>query len=414
MNIVVQKFGGTSVQTDETRKVAASHVKRAVFQGKKVVVVVSAMGRKGDPYATDTLLGLIRSTAMKEMPRERDMLLSCGEIISAVVFTDLLCSVGLKAMALTGFQAGITTDDTFGEARIVDVDTTKIMDLFSSDYEVIVVAGFQGKSRNDEITTLGRGGSDTSATALASSLHAEYVDIYTDVEGVMTADPRIVSNAVTIRTVTYEEICNFAYQGAKVIHPRAVEIAMQNKIPIYIRSLYKGEIGTTITDQKGVKERLITGVAHLSHVTQITVKGEASVHLQKEVFDTIAKADISVDFINIQPKLIRFTVSDEQKDRAITLLRHKGYEPEAISGCAKVSAVGAGMTGVPGVAAKIATALANEGIEILQSADSHTTIWVLIKGDDMEKAVLRIHEAFDLANATFPDGRQAKERGESH
>ena len=131
-------------------------------------------------------------------------------------------------------------------------------------------------------------------------------------------------------------------------------------------------------------------------------------------FDTIAKADISVDFINIQPKLIRFTVSDEQKDRAITLLRHKGYEPEAISGCAKVSAVGAGMTGVPGVAAKIATALANEGIEILQSADSHTTIWVLIKGDDMEKAVLRIHEAFDLANATFPDGRQAKERGESH
>lgn len=401
MNIVVQKFGGTSLQTEETRKLAASHVKRAVHQGKKVVVVVSAMGRSGDPYATDTLLGLLRSEAQTELLRERDMLLSCGEIISAVVFTALLQSLSFKVTALTGAQAGIVTDETYGDACIVEMNPTKVRQLFSSGYEVIVVAGFQGKSQSGEVTTLGRGGSDTSATAIGSSLQAEYVDIFTDVEGVMTADPQIVSDAVPLRTVTYEEICNFAYQGAKVIHPRAVEIAMQHNIPIHIRSLYKDHIGTTITGNKRIKERLITGVAHVAGVTQFTVQGEGSVHLQKEVFDTIAKADISVDFINIQPKLIRFTVPDEEKDRAMTLLQQKGYQPKMISGCAKVAAVGAGMTGVPGVAAKIATALANEGIEILQSADSHTTIWVLTKGEDMEKAVQRIHEAFDLANDTF-------------
>ncbi len=228
------------------------------------------------------------------------------------------------------------------------------------------------------------------------------VDIFTDVEGVMTADPRIVSDARALETMSYNEICNMAYQGAKVIHPRAVEIAMQAKIPIRIRSTYSDSEGTLVTSGLSgqgmdVSERLITGIAHVSDVTQIRVAAkEGQFDLQENVFKSMAKSGISVDFINISPGGVTYTVNDDAADEADDVLCGLGYKPELRRGCSKVSAVGAGMTGVPGVAAKIVSALSGENVQILQSADSHTTIWVLVKNEDMEKAVNALHKMFQL------------------
>jgi aspartate kinase len=207
--------------------------------------------------------------------------------------------------------------------------------------------------------------------------------------------------------VTYNEICNMAYQGAKVVHPRAVEIAMQAKVPIRVRSTYSESEGTLVTSQtnakqKGsdVQERLITGIAHVSGVTQIKVFAkEGHYDLQAEVFKAMANEQISVDFINISPKGVVYTVTNDVTDKAIGVLRELGYEPVVTRHCAKVSTVGAGMTGMPGVAAKIVGALSEQGIQILQSADSHTTIWVLVKEEDLKKAVNALHDAFELSKA---------------
>ncbi|WP_078554586.1 aspartate kinase [Bacillus alkalicellulosilyticus] len=400
MKLIVQKFGGTSVKDEETRALAANHVKKAVTDGYKVVVVVSAMGRSGDPYATDTLLSLVDTQTLGK--REQDLLVSCGEVISSVVFSNLLSSLDLRAIAMTGAQAGFRTNDEFSNASILEMKIGPLLKALEK-VDVVVVAGFQGQSHSGEITTLGRGGSDTSATALGAALNAEWVDIFTDVEGVMTADPRIVADARPLSTVTYQEISHMAHQGAKVIHPRAVEIAMQAKIPIHIRSTYSDSKGTLVTSKvteavnDHIQDRLLTGIAHLSGVTQIKVLAkEGQFDLQEKVFKAMASEKISVDFININPMGVVYTVLDEVADRAIEILTGMGYEPIATKNCAKVSAVGAGMTGVPGVTAKIVGALSKENIQILQSADSHTTIWVLVKGDDMVKAVNALHDMFQL------------------
>ncbi|TES56856.1 aspartate kinase [Halalkalibacterium halodurans] len=400
MKIIIQKFGGTSVKTAEVREMAAKHVKKAVEGGYKVVVVVSAMGRSGDPYATDTLLQLVDTKTIAK--REQDLLVSCGEIISSVVFTELLLKKGIQATAMTGAQAGFRTNEEFTNAKIVDMKVDRLKKTLVHQ-DVVVVAGFQGQSPTGETTTLGRGGSDTSATALGAALDAEWVDIFTDVEGIMTADPRIVSQARPLDTMTYNEVCNMAYQGAKVIHPRAVEIAMQAKIPIHIRSTYSDGKGTLVTSMlteagaRDVQDRIITGIAHMSGVTQIKVHAkDGEFDLQEKVFRAMAAEKISVDFININLTGVVYTVMDEVADRAIEVLRELGFDPEVKRHCAKVSAVGAGMTGVPGVTAKIVAALSQENIRILQSADSHTTIWVLVSEDDLTKAVNALHRMFHL------------------
>ncbi|WP_110112781.1 aspartate kinase [Bacillus sp. CGMCC 1.16541] len=402
--IIVQKFGGTSVRDEVGRERAVHHIKCALSEGYKVVVVVSAMGRKGEPYATDTLLSLVNGSQATLNKRELDMLMSCGELISSVVFSNLLNSNEIKATALTGAQAGFVTNGDFTNAKIIDMKCDRIYEELEQ-HDVVVVAGFQGASANGDVTTLGRGGSDTSASALGAALSADFVDIFTDVEGVMTADPRIVEDARPLSVVTYNEICNMAYQGAKVIHPRAVEIAMQAKVPIRVRSTYSDTEGTLVTShgyaqQKGsdVQERLVTGIAHVSNVTQIKVfSKEGNYDIQSEVFKAMANAQISVDFINISPKGVVYTVTDESTDRAIEVLESMGYEPFVTRHCAKVSTVGAGIAGVPGVAAKIVTALSVDGIQILQSADSHTTIWVLVKEEDLKKAVNALHNTFELS-----------------
>ncbi|MCG3084048.1 aspartate kinase [Anoxybacillus sp. LAT_35] len=401
MKIIVQKFGGTSVRDEHGRNLARKHIEKALEDGYKVIVVVSAMGRKGDPYATDTLLSLIDGANAHVTNREKDLLMACGEIISSVVFTNMLNKHGIKATAFTGAQAGFRTNNDHTNAKIIDMRCERLLRTLK-EHDVVVVAGFQGAAENGDVTTIGRGGSDTSAAALGAALGAEWIDIFTDVEGVMTADPRIVENARPLDVVTYTEICNMAYQGAKVIHPRAVEIAMQAKVPLRIRSTYSDSPGTLVTSigKKGsdVKERLVTGIAHVSNITQIKVPAkEGHYDLQAEVFKAMANEGISVDFINISPNGVVYTVSSDVADRAITTLQKLGYEPTVTRGCAKVSTVGAGIAGVPGVTAKIVTALSERGIQILQSADSHTTIWVLVKEEHLKEAVNALHDAFQLA-----------------
>ncbi len=407
MKIIVQKFGGTSVKDEESRKHAQRHVEKALADGYKVVVVVSAMGRKGDPYATDTLLSLVNGNLSKISKREQDLLLSCGESISSIVFTNMLLESGIHATSLTGAQAGFRTNNDHTNAKIIEMKCERLLrELEQSD--VVVVAGFQGMAKNGDVTTIGRGGSDTSAAALGSALNADWIDIFTDVEGIMTADPRIAENARPLSVVTYTEVCNLAYQGAKVIHPRAVEIAMQAKVPIRIRSTYSDKLGTLVTsitkENRGsdINERLVTGIAHVSNITQIKVFAKKEQYnLQAEVFKAMANERISVDFINISPNGVVYTVPDEMTNRAIEVLRELGHEPVVERNCAKVSVVGAGIAGVPGVTSKIVTALSDQGIRILQSADSHTTIWVLVKQEDLVKSVNALHDAFQLEEETL-------------
>ncbi|WP_066252772.1 aspartate kinase [Neobacillus drentensis] len=402
MKIIVQKFGGTSVKDENGRKYAKGHIEKALADGYKVVVVVSAMGRKGDPYATDTLLSLIGGNVSKISKREQDLLLSCGEVISSVVFVNMLLAKGIQAVALTGAQAGFRTNNDHTNAKINEMKCDRLLRELESN-DVVVVAGFQGAAKNGDVTTIGRGGSDTSAAALGAALNAEWIDIFTDVEGIMTADPRIAENARPLSIVTYTEVCNMAYQGAKVIHPRAVEIAMQAKVPIRIRSTYSEGLGTLVTslnkNNRGsdIKERVVTGIAHVSNVTQIKVFAKKDqYYLQAEVFKAMANERISVDFINISPNGVIYTVTEEMTDRAIQVLNQLGHDPVVERHCAKVSVVGAGIAGVPGVTSKIVTALSDHGIRILQSADSHTTIWVLVKQEDLVKSVNALHDAFQL------------------
>ncbi|MDF2946033.1 MAG: aspartate kinase, monofunctional class [Bacillales bacterium] len=403
MKVIVQKFGGTSVRDQHGRQNALKHIKEVINDGYKSIVVVSAMGRKGEPYATDTLLQLIGVPNSHVSKREIDLLMSCGENISAVVFSNLLNQQGIKATALTGFQAGLVTTDDFMNAKVIEVNTNRIFKEFE-EYDVIVVTGFQGATRNGDTTTLGRGGSDTSASVLGAAVKAEIIDIFTDVEGIMTADPRLVENAKILETVTYEEICNMAHQGAKVIHPRAVEIAENSNIPIRVRSTYSESEGTLITSKEKtkqlmpIKDRLVTGIAHVSNVTQIKVfANNGPFDLNTQVFKAMANEEISVDFINIYPNGVVYTISDDVSDKAVKILNNLNYDPVVTKGCAKVSIVGAGITGVPGVTSKIVTALSENGVSILQSADSHTTIWVLVNGEDLVNAVNALHDVFNLS-----------------
>jgi len=406
LRILVQKFGGTSVATAERRANVVSKVSEAVHSGYSPVVVVSAIGRSGDPYATDTFLSMVKGIYPDLPKRELDLLLSCGEVISGTILVSTLNSLGFEAVLFTGGQAGIITDQEFGDARIVRVEPGKILEQLAKG-KIVVVTGFQGTTEDGQITTLGRGGSDTTASALGVALNAEAIDIYTDVEGIMTADPRIVENARTIDIVTYNEICQMAYQGAKVIHPRSVEIAMQRNIPIRIKSTFSDEPGTLVTNMypdRGIgtditSDRIITGIAHTPNVTQLRVlTGEVQdQHLtDKRIFRAMALADISVDFISVQPEAVLYTVQDEVASKAVKILQNMGFEPEVVPSCAKVSIVGAGIAGVPGVMADMVEALSDAGVTILQSADSHTTIWVLVHKEDMVRAVQALHQKFRL------------------
>ncbi|RED66085.1 aspartate kinase [Cohnella lupini] len=402
MDLIVQKFGGTSLSDENSRRHVLRHIVRENEAGSRLVVVVSAMGRSGEPYATDSLLELIRTNGNALPAREKDLLLSCGELISATLLCSILQAEGIPSVVLTGGQAGIITDNRFGSARITEIKTERIHKLISDGF-VVIVTGFQGMTPDGEMTTLGRGGSDTSATALGAALNADIVDIYTDVDGILTADPRWVSDARPLSTVSYEEICNMAQNGAKVIHPRAVEIAMKASIPVRVRSTFSEGEGTLVTNAHALRsqgiwfDKTVTGLAHVRGVTQLGVtnnNGPSDVQLR--VFRAMATHGISVDFINVMPSGVVYTVSETDTSLAMELLQGLGFEPNVRRGCAKVSVIGGGMNGEPGVMAVIVEALTNSGIPILQSADSNTTIWVLLSEEDLAEALQALHTAFGL------------------
>ena len=395
MKIVVQKFGGTSVKDDEARHAAMKHVACAVKKGFKAAVVVSAIGRKGAPYATDSLLELVGNEKSKLSPREMDMLVSVGEVISAAVFCEMLKENGLKATAMTGPDAGFKTNDDYRNAKVLDVEKQNVMEAFKA-FDVVVVAGFQGLSKSGHVTTLGRGGSDTSAALLGAALGAEYCDIFTDVSGMMTADPRLVEKAKFLKNVSYEEVANMAHEGAKVIHPRAVEVAQQAHLPLRIRSTWDDvdETGTVISDRNLTINhyRTVTGIAHQTGLTQFTVKADDC--SADKLFDLLAVNGLSVDFINISPEKYVFNLNREHSLVAKTVLSKAKIPVSIVEDCVKVSIVGAGIMGTPGVTAKMVGALMREKIEILQTTDSYTTIWVLVHGKDLKRAVNVLHETF--------------------
>ncbi len=408
MKIAVQKFGGTSLTTPELRLRVCNIINSTISSGQQAVVVVSAIGRENDPYATDTFINLVKEANPQPLAREMDLIMACGEIISGVLLANQLAATGTPSRVLTGEQAGVVTDGNFGNAHVLYVNSRNIIDCLEKGITP-VIAGFQGVSENGELTTLGRGGSDTTASALGVALNAEIIDIFTDVEGIMTADPRIVNNARLLDAISYNEICQLAREGAKVVHPRAIEIAMQGNVPLRVRSTWLDSPGTLISNQvydngKGlrmIKDQLITGISYTSNLTQIRIEGKANngiAQLEQKVFESMAHAGISVDFINVQLDRILFTIDSEQADKAMQVLTGTGIKPQMEMNCAKVAVVGAAMTGIPGVMASVVAALNEQEIVILQSGDSYTNIWCLVKQQDLNRAVNALHEKFGLGN----------------
>lgn len=405
MHIIVQKFGGTSVAKPEGREQVVKKVREAIDQGNKVVVVVSAMGRAGDPYATDTLIGLARGVQKHVKPRELDLLMSCGENISTVVMVQTLKVHGIEAQAFTGGQAGIITDHNFNNARIIEIKPDNIIRCLEEG-KVAVVAGFQGMTSDGELTTLGRGGSDTTGAALGVALKADVVEIYTDVDGIMTADPRLVPRAKPLAEMTYSEVCEMAHLGAKVVHPRAVEIAMEGRVPLRIRSTFSDNLGTLIRDGNNIaqveirSDKVVTGLAHISEMALVKILSDEDMNKNGqvlEVFQLMAKAGISVDMIQVSPSQIGFILKEDYSDRASEVLAGQGLRVSAEKGFAKVAIVGSGMRGVPGVMARMVKGLQRAGISIYHSTDSHTNIACLVKREDMCAALQALHDEFELA-----------------
>ena len=366
MKILIQKFGGTSVVDEKARTAVKDKVQQAIRSGYAPVVVVSAIGRKGAPYATDTLIDFLKSVNLSVNVREQDMLMCCGEIISACIMAATLQKFGFNAMALTGGQAGIITDSQFGAARIKNIKTDDLRHLLESGV-IPIVCGFQGMTENNgKLTTLGRGGSDTTAAALGAALHAECVEIYTDVEGIMTADPRLVKEASILKQISYGEVCQMAHQGAKVIHPRAVEIAMKKNIPLVVKSTFSDAPGTLITndcaeteDDASISERrLASGVTHLTDLAQFRVAlNPEDIASGRKLFEDLADAGISVGCLNLSESSAMFAVFSEDVEHTNKVLKGTEFEYTLTEGCAKVSVVGSAMRGVPGVMANFVAAL---------------------------------------------------------
>jgi aspartate kinase len=405
-SVIVQKFGGSSLGTTELREIAASRVLEARSRGFAPVVVCSAMGRSPEPYATDTLLSLLGPA--RPGPN-RDLILGCGELISCAVFAELLTSFGVSAQAMSGGQAGFFTDDTFGDAKIVRVDPRNILSALERGI-IPVVAGFQGMNANGALTTLGRGGSDLSAIALGHALDAASVDIYTDVSGVMTGDPRRIVGAHALDRVNYAEMTELAAEGAKVMHHKAADWARVTGTPYAVKGL-RSNVGTIIDEGHKPNPMLpVTGVTAIHDITFFRIipgdvdDGQAQRKLAAEVFGRIAEHDVSVDMININNAGIFFVCDSDKVNIVRQELADLNLALRVRPHCAKISIVGAGMRGTSGVMYRVVQALMSAGIEIIQSTDSNITISILVGEDDVMRAEQAIHDTFKLAApaATVP------------
>ena len=397
--IVVQKFGGTSVANFEKMAEVCEIVKKTKETGNDVVIVVSAMGRKGDPYATDTLLGLLEQVTDRPTDREKDMLMSCGEIISSTLMASMLTANGVDAVAFTGSQAGMMTNGVYSDAKIKDIDPSRIKAELENG-NVVVVAGFQGGDDRGDINTLGRGGSDTSAVALGKALGCNYVEIYTDVDGIMTADPRVEPDAKVLDYIDYEEVFQMADKGAKVIHPRAVQIAKDGNITLAIKNtLNPSYEGTKICSVKNIEndgfeccckeERF--AVANKRDIVQIKIKDNGTF---TDILSEMEEKSISMDMINFFIGEKAFVIDEKDKDNLEEILKRNKVDYEIKENCAKVTLIGSSMTGIPGVMSKVARGLKEAGIPLLQTSDSSMTISCLVDENDMENAVHAIHSKF--------------------
>ncbi|MEV1286075.1 aspartate kinase [Micromonospora sp. NPDC049679] len=407
MALVVQKYGGSSVADAERIKRVAERIVAARKGGDDVVVVVSAMGD-----STDELLDLAHQVSPLPPGRELDMLLTAGERISMALLAMAIHNLGYEARSFTGSQAGVLTTSVHGRARIIDVTPGRLRGALDEG-SIAIVAGFQGVSQDTkDITTLGRGGSDTTAVALAAALGADVCEIYTDVDGVFTADPRIVPNARHIKQITYEEMLELAACGAKVLHLRSVEYARRADLPIHVRSSYSTNTGTMVTgsmEELPVEQALITGVAHDRSEAKITIVGVPDEPgAAARIFETVASAEINIDMIvqNVSTEGtgrtdISFTLPKADGPTAMAALS-KIQEPVKFKGLlyddhvGKVSLIGAGMRSHPGVAASFFAALGEAGVNIEMISTSEIRVSVVCRDTDLDAAVLAVHEAFDL------------------
>ena len=398
--IVVQKFGGTSVATPEGRAALRARVSQARESGLLPVVVVSAMGRVGAPYATDTLLALL--DGFDVVPREADLLASCGEVVSAVLVAHELRAGGTPSIAMTGAEAGVVTDSRFGDATVLRVEPAPLREALASGV-VPVVAGFQGITDHGETTTLGRGGSDTTACAIAAALGAAAVEIYTDVDGVMTADPRAFAGARVLDALQYEELFQMAKAGAKVMHAPAAEVAKTAGVTLRVRNTYTETPGTLVADAARLSaergRRVATAISHADGVARAIVTlpgGEGRNGALTDVFRSMAEADTSLDMFTPLGDSLALSFDEGHLQAVTDVLDHLGLERTVETGLATVTLVGAGMHGIPGVMARVAGALAAADVEILQVADSHYTISVLMPGSASRAAIAALHDEFKL------------------
>ena len=402
MAIVVQKYGGSSMANADKIRNVARRIAEAHKKGNKVVAVVSALGD-----TTDDLIGLAKQINANPEPREMDLLLSTGEIVSSTLMAMALHAMGFKAVALSGPQAGISTDSSFSRARILGIEPKRIIKEIDKG-NIVIVAGFQGMTAEMDVTTLGRGGSDTTAVALAASLKARICEIYTDVEGVYTADPRIVEEARKLEDIGYEEMLEMATSGAKVVHNRAVELGEVYNMPILVASSFVDTPGTIIHGGKNMEARnKVRGIAHDLDVAKITVTGVPDrPGIAAAIFQPLAKAGISVDTIvqnasanNITD--LTFTVSRNELSKAMSIVKPVAKEigaKECLSDSklGKVSIIGTGMQNTPGYAAKMFQTLFEQGINIQLITTSEIRITCIISEDKIKEAVKALHKAFAL------------------
>lgn len=410
MTLVIQKYGGSSLANSERIRLVAQRIAETRSGGNQVVVVVSAMGD-----TTDELIELAYQVASQPLEREMDVLLSTGELVSSTLLAMSLESLGYKAISLSGAQAGIKTDSTHNRARIISVSAKRILEEIEKD-NIVIVAGFQGINQEKDTTTLGRGGSDTTAVALAASLKADMCQIYTDVEGVYAADPRIVPEAAKLKEIGYEEMLEMASSGAKVIHPRAVELGELYNIPILVASSFSETSGTIIREEISMEIRnKVRGIVHDANVAGITIMGVPNrPGIASAILEPLAKANVSVDTIvqNISvgnTTDFTFTVgrSDLAKAKAIVdpLVESLGArECVTDSTLAKVSIVGTGMQNTPGYAAMMFRTLSEQGINIQLISTSEIRITCIISQCDVKVAVRSLYESFEaeIAKSSRP------------
>ena len=401
MGLIVQKYGGSSVKDAEHVFNVANRIVEAYDAGNDVVVVVSAQGD-----TTDDLIEKAQEINPKASKREMDMLLATGEQISVSLLAMAIEKIGRPVISLTGYQAGFKTDSTYSNARIKRIDTERLRSELDKR-KIIIVAGFQGINKYDDITTLGRGGSDTSAVALAATLHADICEIYTDVDGVYTADPRFVKNAKKLDDISYDEMLELASLGANVLHNRSVEMAKKYNVNMAVKSSLNKNEGTFVKGVNKVEKMLVRGVARDNDVARISLCGVEDVPGKAfTVFALVSKEDIGVDLIlqsigNNGKKDISFTVKESDLEKVLAIFEeHKdtvcAEEIKYTKDVSKVSIVGAGMVNNAGVATKMFEALYNAHINISMISTSEIKISVLVDQKDAERAVNAIHDKFLL------------------